>query len=89
MVLNYYFFSPDVTKIEIKRPSNFEYQSGQWVRIACLDLGSDEYHPLTLTSAPHEDTLTVHCRAVGPWSSNVRSLLTEAKKKERHPQVLP
>ena len=81
------FFAADVTKVEFKRPSNFEYKSGQWVRIACLELGGNEYHPLTLTSAPHEDTLTVHCRAVGPWSSNIRHILGEAKKTERYPQV--
>ena len=81
------FLTTDVTKVEFKRPSNFEYKSGQWVRIACLELGGNEYHPLTLTSAPHEDTLTVHCRAVGPWSSNIRHLLGEAKKTELYPQV--
>ena len=51
----------DVTMLEFKRPPRFEYKSGQWVRIACLSQGKDEYHPFTLTSAPHEDTLKVYC----------------------------
>jgi dual oxidase len=42
------------------------------VRIACLSLGDSEYHPFTLTSAPHEDFLSLHIRAVGPWTSNLR-----------------
>lgn len=62
----------DITYIEFKRPANFDYQSGQWVRIACLTHGSNEYHPFTLTSAPHEDTLSLHIRALGPWTWNIR-----------------
>ena len=63
-----------MTLLEFKRPSNFEYRSGQWIRLACERLGSGEYHSLTLTSAPHEDTLSVHVRAVGPWTANLRKL---------------
>ncbi|XP_072348918.1 dual oxidase 2 [Scyliorhinus torazame] len=61
-----------VTYLEFKRPQNFEYKSGQWVRIACLSLGPNEYHPFTLTSAPNEDTLSLHIRAVGPWTTKLR-----------------
>ncbi|KAF1386846.1 hypothetical protein PFLUV_G00099100 [Perca fluviatilis] len=66
-----------VTHLEFKRPQGFVYRSGQWVRIACLMLGTDEYHPFTLTSAPHEETLSLHIRAVGPWTSQLRDLYTE------------
>lgn len=66
-----------VTHLEFKRPQSFMYRSGQWVRIACLMLGTDEYHPFTLTSAPHEETLSLHIRAVGPWTSQLRELYTE------------
>ncbi|XP_047452502.1 dual oxidase 1 [Mugil cephalus] len=66
-----------VTHLEFKRPQGFVYRSGQWVRIACLVLGTNEYHPFTLTSAPHEETLSLHIRAVGPWTSQLRELYTE------------
>jgi len=66
-------FFVDVTALKFKRPLDFEYRSGQWVRIACLKLGKGEYHPFTLTSAPHEDFLSLHIRAVGPWTMNLRS----------------
>ena len=62
----------DVTALHIKRPSNFEYKSGQWVRIACPVLSGSEYHPFTLSSAPHEKNLSLHIRAVGPWTRNLR-----------------
>ncbi|CAK9295218.1 unnamed protein product [Gordionus sp. m RMFG-2023] len=62
----------NVTNLLFKRPPNFEYKSGQWVRIALTSQGSNEYHPFTLTSAPHEDNLSLHIRAVGPWTNNLR-----------------
>ncbi|XP_010846077.1 PREDICTED: dual oxidase 1 [Bison bison bison] len=63
-----------VTHLEFQRPQGFEYKSGQWVRIACLALGTTEYHPFTLTSAPHEETLSLHIRAVGPWTTRLREI---------------
>ncbi|CAL8294663.1 unnamed protein product [Boreogadus saida] len=78
-----------VTHLEFKRPQGFVYRSGQWVRIACLMLGTDEYHPFTLTSAPHEETLSLHIRAVGPWTSHLRELYTEDRLVELgfHPKL--
>nr|XP_060474661.1 dual oxidase 2 [Panthera onca] len=63
-----------VTHLQFQRPQGFEYKSGQWVRIACLTLGTNEYHPFTLTSAPHEDTLSLHIRAAGPWTTRLREI---------------
>ncbi|XP_077451407.1 dual oxidase 1 [Stigmatopora argus] len=71
-----------VTHLEFKRPHGFVYRSGQWVRIACLMLGTDEYHPFTLTSAPHEETLSLHIRAVGPWTSQLRELYSGETRTE-------
>lgn len=65
---------PGVTHLRFQRPQDFDYKSGQWVRIACMALGTTEYHPFTLTSAPHEDTLSLHIRAVGPWTTRLREL---------------
>ncbi|XP_062858438.1 dual oxidase 1 [Trichomycterus rosablanca] len=71
-----------VTHLEFKRPHGFTYRSGQWVRVACLELGTDEYHPFTLTSAPHEETLSLHIRAVGPWTSKLREIYNPEKLQE-------
>ncbi|CAE1319995.1 DUOX [Acanthosepion pharaonis] len=73
----------DVSFLEFKRPTNFEYKSGQWVRIACDSLGKNEFHPFTLTSAPHEDTLSVHIRALGPWTSKIREIFNPENLKEQ------
>lgn len=74
-----YLFT-DVTMLEFRKPENFQYKSGQWVRIACVALNKNEYHPFTLSSAPDEDNLTVHIRAVGPWTSHIRMLYDNINK---------
>ena len=63
----------DVVSLLFKRPTSFDYKSGQWVRISSLALSKNEYHPFTLTSAPHEEHLSVHIRAVGPWTKSLKS----------------
>ncbi|XP_077966931.1 dual oxidase 2-like [Styela clava] len=73
-VINAELLPSEVTYLEFKRPPTFDYRAGQWVRIACLDQSSHEYHPFTLTSAPSEETLKLHIRAVGPWTMNLRRL---------------
>ncbi|XP_064643915.1 dual oxidase-like [Lineus longissimus] len=78
-----------VTYLEFKRPRNFTYLSGQWVRIACVGQGRREFHPFTLTSAPHEETLGVHIRAVGPWTWNIRETFKPAKlKTQAYPRLI-
>lgn len=79
----------DVLGLTFKRPLNFEYKSGQWVRIACLELGEGEYHPFTLTSAPHEEHLSLHIRAVGPWTMNMRKIYDRNNRDDKpFPKVL-
>uniref|UniRef100_A0A2P2I0U3 NAD(P)H oxidase (H2O2-forming) n=1 Tax=Hirondellea gigas TaxID=1518452 RepID=A0A2P2I0U3_9CRUS len=62
----------DVVKIKFYRPPNFKYQSGQWVRMACTAFRQSEYHSFTLTSAPHENFLSCHIKAQGPWTWKLR-----------------
>ncbi|XP_053211640.1 dual oxidase-like isoform X2 [Panonychus citri] len=62
----------DVTKVKFARPPNFKYLSGQWVRLCCTAFRANEYHSLTLTSAPHENYLSVHVKAHGPWTWKLR-----------------
>lgn len=63
----------DVTKVKFSRPPNFKYLSGQWVRLSCTAFRPNEYHSLTLTSAPHENYLSVHVKAQGPWTWKLRN----------------
>lgn len=63
----------DVIKIKFYRPPNFKYLSGQWVRLACTAFRQNEFHSFTLTSAPHENFLSCHIKAQGPWTWKLRN----------------
>ncbi|XP_031836587.1 dual oxidase 1-like isoform X2 [Nomia melanderi] len=61
--------------IMFPKPPNFQYKSGQWIRVACPALQTSEYHPFTLSSAPHESNLSIHIRTVGSWTTKIRNRL--------------
>ena len=67
-----------VIALHMKRPTSFEFKAGQWVRVACSSLNPDEYHPFTISSAPHEEEMTMHIRAIGPWTHNIREVYDPA-----------
>ncbi|KAK4315140.1 hypothetical protein Pmani_013613 [Petrolisthes manimaculis] len=76
-----------VTRLEIRRPANFSFQSGQWVKIASFGIGEQEYHPFTLSSAPHEENLTLHIRAVGPWTRKLAKIYTDMPPGHKYPKI--
>lgn len=63
----------DVIKIKFYRPPNLKYLSGQWIRLSCTAFRSQEMHSFTLTSAPHENYLSCHIKAQGPWTWKLRN----------------
>ena len=67
-----------VVALHMKRPTGFEFKAGQWVRVACSKLNPEEYHPFTISSAPHEEEMTMHVRAIGPWTHNIREVYDPA-----------
>ena len=79
----------DVTKVKFSRPPNFKYLSGQWVRLCCTAFRSSEYHSLTLTSAPHENYLSVHVKAQGPWTWKLRNYFDPNNFINIAPEALP
>ena len=71
-----------VIGIYFQRPVTFDYKAGQWMRIACLAQNPGEYHPFTISSAPHEETISLHIRAVGPWTHNFREIFTRCNEQK-------
>ena len=61
-----------VIGIYFRRPVTFDYKAGQWVKIASAAQNPGEFHSFTISSAPHEELLSLHIRAVGPWTYNFR-----------------
>ncbi|KAL0122393.1 hypothetical protein PUN28_007246 [Cardiocondyla obscurior] len=78
----------DVIKIRFYRPPNLKYLSGQWVRLACTAFRSNEFHSFTLTSAPHENFLSCHIKAQGPWTWKLRNYFDPCNyNPEDHPKI--
>nr|AXN93676.1 dual oxidase [Scylla paramamosain] len=77
----------DVIRLEIRRPPNFNFRSGQWVKIASTGISGQEYHPFTLSSAPHVKNLTLHIRAVGPWTRKLAEVYGDKIGNEKYPEI--
>ena len=61
-----------VIGIYFKRPTSFDYLAGQWLKVASAAQNPTEFHSFTISSAPNEEYLSLHIRAVGPWTYNFR-----------------
>jgi hypothetical protein len=48
--------------------ARFRYKPGQYLYLSCPSLGTTEWHPFTITSAPEQMHVTVHIRTRGDWT---------------------
>ncbi|KAF7142724.1 hypothetical protein RHSIM_Rhsim05G0002800 [Rhododendron simsii] len=67
----------DVFELVISKPKGFKYKSGQYVFLQCPTISPFEWHPFSITSAPGDNYLSVHIRAVGDWTQELRRVFTE------------
>ncbi|XP_026447126.1 respiratory burst oxidase homolog protein D-like isoform X2 [Papaver somniferum] len=74
---------PDVMAIHMSKPEGFEYKSGEYMFVKCPAVSPFEWHPFSITSSPAEDRLSVHIRAVGDWTKELKAILSEASKEEK------
>ncbi|ESQ40676.1 hypothetical protein EUTSA_v10012617mg [Eutrema salsugineum] len=70
----------NVLSLQMSRPSNFSYKSGQYMYLNCSEVSSLEWHPFSITSAPGDDYLSVHIRVLGDWTKQLRLLFSEVCK---------
>ena len=45
-----------------------KYKAGQWLFLNVPSVSRGEWHPLTITSCPFDDYISVHIRQVGDWT---------------------
>ncbi|KAF9078347.1 NADPH oxidase [Rhodocollybia butyracea] len=64
----------NVMEVQIKKEKTTT-RAGQYIFINCPELSYFQWHPFTLTSAPEEDYISVHIRAVGDWTSALANVL--------------
>jgi NAD(P)H-flavin reductase len=63
-----------VIRVSFPKPKDFDYSPGQFVQVAFPALSALEFHPVSLASAPHEDSVTVCIRCLGDWTESLRRL---------------
>ncbi|KAF3535921.1 hypothetical protein F2Q69_00019272 [Brassica cretica] len=78
-------YSGNVLALYVTKPPAFKYKSGMYMFVKCPDLSQFEWHPFSITSAPGDDYLSVHIRALGDWTTELRN--TFAKTCEPPPQA--
>jgi len=64
-------------EISFPKPEGFDYNPGQFVQIAVPAISLWEFHPISLSSAPHEPMVTLHIRALGDWTSKLVALVPQ------------
>jgi predicted ferric reductase len=75
----------EIVEISFPKPDNFEYDAGQFVMIALPKLGFASFHPFTVSSAPHQGTVTMHIKVLGNWTKRLEKL---ARKGESEVSIL-
>lgn len=63
-----------VIALYMEKPPGFNEVAGQWVRLRVGAVASQEWHPFTISSAPHENFVSLHIRGVGPWTKKCREV---------------
>ncbi|KAK7258908.1 hypothetical protein RIF29_24497 [Crotalaria pallida] len=71
---------PDLLALHMSKPKRFKYSSGQYIFVKCLGVSPFEWHPFSLTSAPGDDYVSVHIKALGDWTSQLKAVFAKACK---------
>ncbi|CAJ2650679.1 unnamed protein product [Trifolium pratense] len=68
----------NVLTLQMSKPPQFRYKSGQYMFVQCPAVSPFEWHPFSITSAPGDDYLSVHIRQLGDWTSELKRVFSEA-----------
>src|SRR4029077_7790110 len=63
-----------VTRVYFKKPKNFEFYLGDYLRLHIREFSGLQWHPLTISAAPEASTIGVHVRNNGDWSGALHNL---------------
>ncbi|KAI7755849.1 hypothetical protein M8C21_023617 [Ambrosia artemisiifolia] len=61
----------NVLTLHMTKPQGFKYKSGQYMFVKYVPVSPFEWHPFSITSAPGDDYLSVHIRALGDWTKDM------------------
>jgi len=68
-----------VLELQLKK-SAFNFKPGQYLFLNCPYIALQEWHPLTISSAPEEEYVSLHIRIVGDWTGDLWNFLNPEKK---------
>ncbi|XP_030951998.1 respiratory burst oxidase homolog protein A-like [Quercus lobata] len=68
----------NVLALQMSKPPQFNYKSGQYMFVQCPAVSPFEWHPFSITSAPGDDYLSIHIRQLGDWTQELRRVFSEA-----------
>lgn len=81
VVLSVTIMKPDVFSMEFAKEGVLEgeYKEGQYLFVNCPTISSIQWHPFTISSAPHEATVTLHIRTCGKdsWTLQLQQYLAQ------------
>jgi predicted ferric reductase/Ca2+-binding EF-hand superfamily protein len=69
-----------VTRLALHKPDGFRFRAGDYVFVCVPSIARREWHPFTISSAPEADTIDVHVRSLGNWTSALRRLAEERER---------
>ncbi|CAN1778338.1 Respiratory burst oxidase homolog protein F [Linum perenne] len=67
----------NVLTLQMSKPTQFRYKSGQYMFVQCPAVSPFEWHPFSITSAPGDDYLSVHIRQLGDWTQELKRVFSE------------
>uniref|UniRef100_A0A7N0UWX5 Uncharacterized protein n=1 Tax=Kalanchoe fedtschenkoi TaxID=63787 RepID=A0A7N0UWX5_KALFE len=68
----------NVLTLQMTKPLQFSYKSGQYMFVQCPAVSTFEWHPFSITSAPGDDYLSIHIRQLGDWTRELKRVFSEA-----------
>jgi Predicted ferric reductase len=70
----------EIVEISFPKTKALEYDPGQFLMIAIPKIGFSQFHPFSISSSPHQNTITLHTKALGGWTRKLMELAkTEPK----------
>ncbi|PIA34292.1 hypothetical protein AQUCO_03800110v1 [Aquilegia coerulea] len=77
-ILKVAIYPGNVLTLQMSKPPNFKYKSGQYMFVQCPEVSPFEWHPFSITSSPGDDYLSIHIRQLGDWTQELKRVFAEA-----------
>lgn len=70
-------YTGNVLTLQMSKPPQFRYKSGQYMFVQCPAISPFEWHPFSITSSPADDFLSIHIRQLGDWTQELKRVFSE------------